>query len=49
MLAASPKLLLLLQPSCDREGFSDPEPPEPSRTAIGRSELLARPRRKTDE
>ncbi len=27
-------------------GFSDPEPPEKSRTTIGRSELLASPRRK---
>lgn len=29
-------------------GFSDPEPPEQSHTTIGRSELLARPRRKKD-
>lgn len=49
MLATSPKLRPLLQPSCNREGFSDPDPAEPSRTTIGGSEPPARPGRKKGE
>jgi serine/threonine-protein kinase HipA len=34
-----------LDATINAAGFSDPEPPEPSRTSVGRPELLA-PRRK---